>query len=125
MIYFYRITVCFVSLGKTHGHIKLTSGRTQSVMVAFSVKTAGDYFFSIYQESRRKYKHSANYKLSKSRLFLGRIAGGKVEGIASKACFSENLSLETTLVPGDYVISCKVKWNYHEQNSFELTSYGP
>lgn len=93
MVYFSRITVCFVSLGKTHGHIALSTDRSHSAMVSFSVKTEGDYFFSIYQESRRKYKQSANYKLSKSRLFLAKYTGGKVEAVASKACISENLNL--------------------------------
>lgn len=93
LVYFYRITVCYVSLGKVHSHIKLESDRTHSVMVAFTVKTRGDYFISLYQENRRKYQQSSNYKLSKSRLFLARSVGGHIEAIASKACMSENLHL--------------------------------
>lgn len=100
LTYFYRITTCFVSLAKVHGHIVLESDRTHSVMVGFTVRTQGDYFLSMYQENRRKYQQSSNYKLSKSRLFLARVVGGRVEAIASKACIAEHLHLETTLEPG-------------------------
>lgn len=58
-------------------------------------------------------------------MFLGRVVGGNIEAISSKGCIRSNLHLESTLVPGDYLISCKVRWNYKERNSFNLTSYGP
>ena len=125
MTYFDRLTVCFVSLGKVNSTIKLTSNRQHSVMVSFNVKSTGDYFFSIYQENRRKYKSSGNYDLSKSRFFLGKLVKGCIEAVSSKSCIKSNLHVESTLDPGDYIISCKVKWNYKEVNSFHLTSYGP
>jgi hypothetical protein len=28
------------------------------------------------------------------------------------------------LTPGNYIISCKIRWNYHEKNNFVLASYG-
>lgn len=58
-------------------------------------------------------------------MFLGRVVNGRIDAVSSKACIKSNLHLESTLVPGDYIISCKIKWNYKERNSFNLTSYGP
>lgn len=49
MTYYDKLTFCFVSLGKVNSHIRLESNRQHSVMVAFSIKTGGEYFFSIYQ----------------------------------------------------------------------------
>ena len=45
-------------------------------------------------------------------MFLGKVVNGKIDAVSSKACIKSNLHIESTLTPGDYIISCKIKWNY-------------
>lgn len=65
-------TICQITDGYVNSTITINSDRQHSVMVEFAVRSKGKFFLSMYQESKRKYKASGNYELSKSRLFLAR-----------------------------------------------------
>lgn len=56
--------------GYVNSSLRIKVKRHKSTFVEMKIHVPGNYTISLYQESKRKYKHSQNYKLSESRLII-------------------------------------------------------
>ena len=61
IVYFDYINICQVNLANRNSWVAIHSNRYEFYETRFTIKTKGDYFFTLYQENPRKFKNIAAY----------------------------------------------------------------
>ena len=121
--------MCSMIPSYVNNSLRIKVKRHKSTYIEMKVEVAGTYTVSLYQESKRKYKHSQNYKLSESRLVIMKEivkkTGSDLEYITSGNKATSNVHLTNYLEAGTYFVGCKVAWRNFEDHECVLTSYGP
>ena len=118
-----NVQICMVHNDFKYHAIPLNTQRKKGVYVEVEIKTGGEYFFTLLQQSKRIHFEDEGYNFSPARIVVAQRCGGDFKFIKAKQQVQRENYVQTNLTPGVYVVYCKVDWLKGE-GSYVLSSYG-
>jgi calpain-15 len=122
--YFCTVFFCY-----THDNSQLVSCRdgsycNETKSFFMEIRSEGEYFLTVNQESRRKYYPDKSFQYSTVSLILSQTFQNQIQWIEETGKDQE-VWMKVRLDPGKYDVDVKVDWTSRMRNEFVLSLYGP
>ena len=129
LAHFSDVQFCFIHDKYEYDHVKIRTRYNHAAYTKITVSAEGKYYFTVNQESKRKFATSVLDKYSSVSMVLARLnkTTNQVEyqHIDGNQRADREVWIKAKLTPGEYLIYTKVTWNHCEANDLVLSSYGP
>eukprot|EP01017_Pseudomicrothorax_dubius_P035137 TRINITY_DN4884_c0_g2_i3.p1 TRINITY_DN4884_c0_g2~~TRINITY_DN4884_c0_g2_i3.p1 ORF type:complete len:260 (+),score=27.45 TRINITY_DN4884_c0_g2_i3:175-954(+) len=123
--HFNDIQICYVEDTFKYSSLKARSTSRNGVYFKLRVNRESQYYFSVNQESKRKFPKNSGYAYSPVKMLLAQI-DARGEYIPIGGAFKADMEVwcGSRLAPGEYILYTKISWIRAGGFEFSLSSYG-
>jgi hypothetical protein len=105
-------------------YVKMQSTKERGVYFNIRVRAESEYYFTLNQESKRKYPRNSKVSYSRVRMLLAQSYGHDIQPIHGVSKAEMEVWTFGRLAPGDYILYVKVDWKRPGMNEAIVSAYG-
>jgi calpain-15 len=123
--HFHDLQICMVEDKYKYSAVAVRSTAKSGLYFHVAITRESEYYFTINQESKRKFPSNSPYEYSNVRVLLARREpNGDLKPVSGVSKAEMEVWTSGKLSPGDYVLYTKVEWKRGGVNEATLSSYG-
>ena len=126
MRHFEDIQFCYIHDDYKYNYLRVRSTAKHAVYFDLTITTAGKYYITVNQESKRRGAKNPVFKYSTVSIVISKILdSGEYEYVTGSWLADREVWAKAFLTPGRYIVYAKVQWIKRSTEDFVISSYGP